>query len=896
RRNQPDYWTYAGMVLELKTRWELNQREVVLEKLDLFRSQQPGIESIPGLWVLRGVIARQMQEADMSMDCFQQARDLAQRADLPQRNRMLAIPDLTWKPLLGLAEVQLGEGLFSQAYLQFKQVNEYLPGNDYVLSGLLKSSFFIRRYDTIADILGQGSALRGISAIARSMLEAIIALNAGTPPEGLEELVNSLSADVSVMTSDPFLVSVMLEFAIAMLHHARHTLARTLLMELARLIPDQPVIWHNLAYSHFAEGEYELAEQYYRKVLTLEPRFHESRYDLAKVLVMQHRQEEALAEFYELRQLQPHDMRVKQAIRQLEPSEVEAFAPPLIRQQPQAEPMPFIFVFPLQPSWENGADIALKAYYQEFVGDDQVILAFAGAEESELQASARAWAEAKFLPELLPPVALLDEALPLLQGQSAWVLPWRLNPGEALLQKLSDSGYTAIVTGMRLPSGQPLPATMMAEAEGDQRRIWVEADVEAIANQMRLAVNGDLQPTAEAQNVLTHDLLADAAAAEVSSIRYQAPPEAPAPGISVCMIVKDEAEMLPKCLDSIHDQVDEIILVDTGSQDSTREIAASYPKVRLFEIEWTGDFAAARNYSLEQASEPWILALDADEYVAPDFVASLAPSLSADEQPDAYAFPVLAVDAGGEIDQAQSLLCVPRLFHNDKAYRYSGRIHEMVKHEERSRLHYYYMKQLPIYHRGYQPQVLEAKQKRLRDTALMEAMIEQEPAARETQRLYVILAGQYELDGDPERALACFESGLEVVHDDALIRSMLLRGRLRLLHSLGRDQQVLEASAGTSEDPYVTASRAQALRRLGRLQEALDTAEQALHLAERQALQPDPLEQQLQRGELLRDLAQLNEELGDLNQALYYFKRYLKLAPSKENWKIYENLQQKLRV
>ena len=87
--------------------------------------------------------------------------------------------------------------------------------------------------------------------------------------------------------------------------------------------------------------------------------------------------------------------------------------------------------------------------------------------------------------------------------------------------------------------------------------------------------------------------------------------------ISLCMIVKNEEENLPKCLDSLKDVVDEMIIVDTGSTDRTREIAASYG-AKVFDFVWNGDFSEARNFSFSKASCDYIYSADADEELDPD--------------------------------------------------------------------------------------------------------------------------------------------------------------------------------------------------------------------------------------------------------------------------------------
>ncbi len=86
--------------------------------------------------------------------------------------------------------------------------------------------------------------------------------------------------------------------------------------------------------------------------------------------------------------------------------------------------------------------------------------------------------------------------------------------------------------------------------------------------------------------------------------------------LSLCMIVKNEEQHLPKCLMSVKSLVDEMIVVDTGSTDRTPDIARAFG-ARVFDFTWNGDFSQARNCSLEYASGDWILLLDADEVISP---------------------------------------------------------------------------------------------------------------------------------------------------------------------------------------------------------------------------------------------------------------------------------------
>ena len=84
--------------------------------------------------------------------------------------------------------------------------------------------------------------------------------------------------------------------------------------------------------------------------------------------------------------------------------------------------------------------------------------------------------------------------------------------------------------------------------------------------------------------------------------------------ISLCMIVKNEAEVLARCLDSIQHIVDEIIIVDTGSTDETVEVAKKYTD-KLYFFEWVHDFSKARNYAFSKATCDYMMWLDADDYL-----------------------------------------------------------------------------------------------------------------------------------------------------------------------------------------------------------------------------------------------------------------------------------------
>lgn len=84
--------------------------------------------------------------------------------------------------------------------------------------------------------------------------------------------------------------------------------------------------------------------------------------------------------------------------------------------------------------------------------------------------------------------------------------------------------------------------------------------------------------------------------------------------ISLCMIVKNEELVLKRCLESVKEIADEIIIVDTGSEDSTKDIAGAFTD-KIYDFKWINDFSKARNYSFSKATKDYILWLDADDVI-----------------------------------------------------------------------------------------------------------------------------------------------------------------------------------------------------------------------------------------------------------------------------------------
>lgn len=175
--------------------------------------------------------------------------------------------------------------------------------------------------------------------------------------------------------------------------------------------------------------------------------------------------------------------------------------------------------------------------------------------------------------------------------------------------------------------------------------------------------------------------------------------------VSLCMIVKNEEKNLPDCVGPIADLVDEIIVVDTGSTDRTKEVAAGLG-ARVFDFAWVDSFAAARNESQRHATGDWILWLDADDRID-EINRSRLRELLASLQDEIAAYLVrIDVLPSGPSDPIR-VVHHARLFRNHPKVRWHYRVHEQVLPTVLAAGGKIHRPELVIRHIGYQDAALK---------------------------------------------------------------------------------------------------------------------------------------------------------------------------------------------
>ncbi len=299
--------------------------------------------------------------------------------------------------------------------------------------------------------------------------------------------------------------------------------------------------------------------------------------------------------------------------------------------------------------------------------------------------------------------------------------------------------------------------------------------------------------------------------------------------MSLCLIVRDEADHLEACIESATGAVDELVVVDTGSVDDTVERALRLG-ARVSHFEWCDSFSAARNVSLDAASGDFVLLLDADERLDEGVAAHVRRLVAAeaeDAPPTLYLPLIVNVDSAGAHLGADRM---PRLWRRRPELRFEGRIHESVGRGVNG-LSMVYEDAFRIVHHGYDPEVAAQRGKRGRNRALLELDLADRP---DDPTLHFYLAKEHYAAGEDEAALQGFQRVIE--QSDAVnlaLGSHVFAGEC--LRTLGRPEEALALArsglATHSGYPALWYVAGQAALDLDRAEEAFEAFERARHPA-----------------------------------------------------------------
>jgi len=253
------------------------------------------------------------------------------------------------------------------------------------------------------------------------------------------------------------------------------------------------------------------------------------------------------------------------------------------------------------------------------------------------------------------------------------------------------------------------------------------------------------------------------------------------PSLSACMIVKNEERFIARCLQSIKDAVDEIIIVDTGSTDKTVEIAQSFG-AKVYHHPWRNDFSEARNHSLSHASGEWALYIDADETLEQSDIPLLHELLN-----DA-SYNAIFTAIYSDIPDGCSKHYYTRVFRRKSAY-FKGIVHEQLICDGDMK-----QSEIRLYHSGYNLSQEDMMKKYKRTGDLLIKQVDENP-----DDLFAVtnLVRNFRNENNNEKVIELGERGLSIPVNKADISQMHQRQRiaLDLANALSNTNQLDRAEA-----------------------------------------------------------------------------------------------------
>lgn len=290
------------------------------------------------------------------------------------------------------------------------------------------------------------------------------------------------------------------------------------------------------------------------------------------------------------------------------------------------------------------------------------------------------------------------------------------------------------------------------------------------------------------------------------------------PVITLALIARNEEAHIERCLKSASGLAAELIVVDTGSTDRTKDIALSCG-ARVLDFPWIDDFSAARNQALEAAHGRWILVLDADEYLPPSSVEAIRALTSSENAAD-RAYHLVNKSSTDEGRTGVSGLIV-RLFPNDPRVRYEWPVHEQVVTSLQRANIPIENTGIEIIHTGYSsPEVNAAKQER--NLRILEKMTTQH---EEAHPMAWFLKGGALFDLDrTEEALAAYRQCADMTHSSDGVHEAALVRQASCLACLKRFDEVRKIRPANQEadwHPELLLLRGQAEVALGDIRTGL---------------------------------------------------------------------------
>lgn len=335
--------------------------------------------------------------------------------------------------------------------------------------------------------------------------------------------------------------------------------------------------------------------------------------------------------------------------------------------------------------------------------------------------------------------------------------------------------------------------------------------------------------------------------------------------ISACVIVKNEAENLPQWLECMKLLADEMVVVDTGSTDDTVELAEN-AGARVFQYEWSNDFAAAKNFALEHAKGDWVVFLDADEYFSEVTLKNLRKELESYHKKRSIGVVLcrlINIDRD-KYDKVINTILQSRIFRNVPGIRYKGAVHEQLVNSGQT-LQIVCNKDWVILHTGYSSSIVREKSRR--NLPILMEREKQAVTGEEKGQAAAYLADAYNALGEYEKAIACARTAIEhnVQHLGMAGHSyILIFSAMQCMGATYEEQLLLleEAAEKYPDESVFILYKGHVLWLIGRYEEARHCLEKSLHMYQEMSKKINSGD--VSTDNMLASLPYLYRDLGDI--------------------------------
>ena len=344
--------------------------------------------------------------------------------------------------------------------------------------------------------------------------------------------------------------------------------------------------------------------------------------------------------------------------------------------------------------------------------------------------------------------------------------------------------------------------------------------------------------------------------------------------LSVCMIVKNEEKVLERCLRSIHGIADEIIVVETGSTDKTKEIALQYTD-KVYDFEWANDFAKARNYAASKATGEWILAIDADEYVDRDQFEKFKEQLKTDP-PNLEINAVEIISFVGRKAEFTFKNLHARFYKNNSKIKYFRPIHEDLKYID-DREYQLGVVDLQLFHSGYMKGTIQEKEKSKRNLPLL-LNLENKKSID-----YFYIGNEYRNLGDLDKAILYYQKAYKERESDQA--EYILQLLIFLIDALYKKKRYREALEVIQSCEIAYPKLADFKYYKGLIYQAQNKYNKAKSIFEHilsNKYRLSARSEEFKEYAPLVNLANIYEEKGNLHKAVEYYSKALSINPSKD--------------